>query len=359
MTAPTPGPVPDHDRFFRFQIDPVRDGIDEPCRVVVHDRAAGDFCARHVLQAGETWEGSLRDLSPNPFSLKVKLQVMRDGRWQDHVRYRPLLQEQVFEDELKYLFFPRPGARRLIVVFQAINTRQSYNYIGTLSDLNAHRLYIKDDYGSDPLTRSSYYLGPNRSLTIADKVQRLIAQIRQDWGLPARDVITAGSSKGGYAAIYHGLRAGAGDVIAGGPQIMLGSYLNTPARDSVLPPILEYLAGSVSAEAEAWANSILVDLLRSRTGWPTTVHFHVGTGEPHYERHALPFKALAQEQGLQVAWDLRSYDTHEELAAHFPVFLSGTLAVLAQKKTEIQNAHRTGSCVPQSARAKEQAHPAV
>ena len=66
------------DRFFRFCVSPAQEGIDEPCRAVVHDKVADGFCARHILEAGETWEGSLRELSPHPFSLKVKLQVMRE-----------------------------------------------------------------------------------------------------------------------------------------------------------------------------------------------------------------------------------------------------------------------------------------
>lgn len=313
------------EHFYRFHVTPALDGMDEPCRIVVHDRVADAFCAIEIIDTGESWQGSLRDLSANPFSLKFKLQVMRDGRWRDHIRYRPLTQEHHFEDCLKYLFFPRPGARRLVVVFQAINTQPAYNYIGTLSGINAHRLYIKDDYGSDPLTRSSYYLGPNRSLAIADKVQRLIAEITRDCGLVARDIITAGSSKGGYAAIYHGLRGGAGDIIAGGPQIMLGSYLRTNDLRSIMPPILEYIAGANSDDAMVWANSVLGDLIRTIPDWHGTVHYHVGTGEPHYERHALPFKTMAEDRNIAVEWDLAAYDTHEELARHFPIFLRDTL----------------------------------
>lgn len=316
------------DRFFRFCVSPAQEGIDEPCRAVVHDKVADGFCARHILEAGETWEGSLRELSPHPFSLKVKLQVMRDGRWQDHVRYRPLMQEQVFEDELKYLFFPNPGARRLIVVFQAINTRQAYNYIGTLSGVDAHRLYIKDDYGSDPLTRSSYYLGPNRSLTIADKVQRLIAQTRRECGLSARDVITAGSSKGGYAAIYHGLKAGAGDIIAGGPQIMLGSYLRTDNLKSIRPPILEYIASENTDEASSWLNTVLASVVAEHATSEATIHFHVGVKEPHYQEHAVPFFEMAARAGLTIKADLQDYSLHEDLARFFPSYLKKTAAAL-------------------------------
>lgn len=333
------------EQYYQFNIMPINDGVDEPCRVVVHDKVAGQFCAMQDLDAGESWQGSLRDLSPNPFKLRLKIQVKRDGRWQDHVRYRPLTQERMFEDELKYLFFPRPGAKRLIVVFQAINTRQSYNYIGTLADVNAHRLYIKDDYGSDPTTRSSYYLGPNRSFEIADKVQRLIALMTKDCGLRPKDLVAAGSSKGGYAAIYHGLRAGAGDIVVGGPQIMLGDYLNVHGRGSVKPPILEYLAGDNSDDAVAWANSVLVDLLRSRSGWGSTVHFHVGKGEPHYAQHAQPFGALAAEHNIAVNWDIAAYDTHQELAKHFPIFLRNKASGL------VDLAHDAGAVSRQSLQA--------
>jgi len=312
------------DRFYRFQIKPADEGVNEACRIVVHDKVLGEFCALHVLKAGESWQGSLRDLSPNPFSLKVKLQVMREGRWRDHIPYRPLAQEYLHEETLKYLFFPHPGARRLIVVFQAINTRQAYNYIGTLAGVNAHRLYIKDDYGSDPATRSSYYLGPDRVFSIADQVQRLIAQLTRELGLSAADVITAGSSKGGYAAIYHGLRARAGDVIVGGPQIMLGSYLRSENLRSIRPPILKYLTGSNSDEAAAWLDTVMVDLVKEFSRSRTVIHFHIGIKEPHYERDALPFFKMANDAGITVIPDLQKYSLHEHLARFFPNFLKDT-----------------------------------
>lgn len=44
------------------------------------------------------------------------------------------------------------------------------------------------------------------------------------------NVITVGSSKGGYAALYYALKYGFGHAIAGGPQVKLGDFYTIKAR---------------------------------------------------------------------------------------------------------------------------------
>jgi hypothetical protein len=69
---------------------------------------------------------------------KFKIQTKSVGRWVDRVNYARLLPESETEEGIKYLFYPSKGSDKLLVVFQAINRKPGYNYVRTLSGVNAH-----------------------------------------------------------------------------------------------------------------------------------------------------------------------------------------------------------------------------
>lgn len=88
-----------------------------------------------------------------------------------------------------------------------------------LEGYDCNKLYILDDFGC----RASYYLCENRDFYIERSVISLIKQIVRDNNI--NHVISCGSSKGGYAAIYYGIKYGFDSIIAGSPQYLLGDYL--------------------------------------------------------------------------------------------------------------------------------------
>jgi hypothetical protein len=159
-------------------------------------------------------------------------------------------------------------------------------------------------------------------MDIATATQALITRTAAERGVDRAETIFAGSSKGGFAALYHGYLYGCGHIVAGGPQVLLGTYLNRPSPRSVLPPILKYLAGEVSMESEEWANGLLLSVLRGSVAPYPAVHIHVGAREPHYVDHVIPFLEWVRELGITgVETDLADYDTHQELAQRFPAYL--------------------------------------
>lgn len=320
---------PDHSQY---NFDPLENGITEPYRLIVHCKKRDDFLLKKICETGEKINLDLRDIAPGNSILKGKIQLLQEGRWVDRISYFPLTPEKIFNGKIKYLLFPQSGAKRICFVFQAINKKQAYNYIGRLAGVNAHRVYIKDEYGSDIATRSSYYLGNNRTCDIADQVQLLMEHITERLELDRSSVITAGSSKGGYAAIYHGLRFGAGDIVCGGPQVMLGSYLRSNNLKSIRPHILEYLAGSNTDEGAAWANSVLMKIVAESNG-QARLHIHVGRGEPHYLEHVQPLTDMLDRRSISYDLDLCDYSTHEELAKYFPPYLQSTIEKLVSTES--------------------------
>lgn len=310
-------------------IDPKAKGVHGQARVVLYDNQKSCFVRKEIVSANQILELRLDTLDEH-LDYKYKIQSLDShSKWIDSVPYERVIQEQTSDDGIKYMFFPNPGSNRLVVVFQAINRKPGYNYIGTLSGLPTNRLYIKDEYGDDPTTRTSYYIGPDRSETIAVAVQKLIVRVANACDADLRQAIFCGSSKGGFAAIYHAYMAHAGFAVAGGPQVLLGNFLNSSAESSVHPPILRYLAGNNSQEAVTWANGLLFNKIALASEPYPQLYIHVGRSEPHYKNHVLPLIEYLASRGAAIPTiDLADYGKHEELAVHFPAYLRRTVSDL-------------------------------
>ncbi|WP_226618611.1 heparinase II/III family protein [Cytobacillus firmus] len=309
---------------LRFKFNPLKElNLNESVRLVIQDWKAEQFHTVQVLEPKEQITLDEDDFDQHLY-YRFKYQVKRDEKWEDFTRYKNLPERET-EDGIKYLYYHYPNSPGLIVIFQALASTPGYNYVRTLKDVPVSKLYIKDEYGPDP-TNASYYLGKNKSFTIAESTSKLIESIRQHNKVSKESVICAGSSKGGFASIYQAYLNGYGYAVAGGPQIYLGNYLGKSLGNpkSVLAPIYTFITGSSTDNEIQWANSILPELIKEKKDAPCPqLDIHVGKDEPHYKNHVLPFYNFLQEIGGQkVKLDLGDYDNHDELATYFPLFLS-------------------------------------
>jgi len=203
------------------------------------------------------------------------------------------------------------GARRLVVVFTAVHQPGdfTYNYRATVDQTPFHALYVLDDFGD----QGAYYLQDHGDRAIFDTVQALVASTLERLGLAAADLVTVGSSKGGAAAILHGLAAGAGEIFVGAPQTRIGSFVSRPH-----PNILELMTGGTGAEQVAELDAAMYDLateasrLRPDGVVAPRVTIVVGDVDHHYNGHVLPFvehlRALGEEPALIVLPGLRHAD---------------------------------------------------
>jgi len=161
--------------------------------------------------------------------------------------------EEVFKGkkDIKYIFNERKNSDKLIVTFPGFaspGVPPQYNYVRTLMDCNCHKLYILDDHGP----RGSYLIGENKDHSLEESVMSLITNICETYNIKPKNVILQGSSKGGYCALYFGIKYNFGYVIAGGPQIYLGNYLL-----SIVPEVAEYIAGGKSEDDRDYLNGLL------------------------------------------------------------------------------------------------------
>ena len=82
-------------------------------------------------------------------------------------------------EKIHYLVYKK-RSRNLIVVFSAYNDNgPRYDYISSLSGMNASRLYIKDDFVAKT---GNYYLGRNGNYNIEKAVFALIRQKKEEFG---------------------------------------------------------------------------------------------------------------------------------------------------------------------------------
>ena len=226
-----------------------------------------------------------------------------------------LKQEQVYDNsecQLKYLFFQNRKSNKLLVVFSGFPAKDKlpvYNYVLKFNSLNSKKLYILDNFGSD--NRGSYYLGEKGNFFIDRAVTQLIEKICIDNKIKKEDVITAGTSKGGFAALYFSLKNDYGASIVGEPQILLGNYLSASNHK----PIYEYIIGEVNCENTKKLNSLLFNLITNET--KTRLYIHCGKDGYHHVNHIKPFVDY-----LKIAYnlDLGDYSEHGEVGKYFPSF---------------------------------------
>lgn len=308
-----------------FTVDPKQYGIHEKCRLCIKDMTQGKFWIKQIIKEGERFCEPLSSFAEH-MDYHFKIQIWKDGAWKDHTKYARILPEYHTEDGLHYLFYPCAESRFLAVGFQAINTKPVYNYIKTLQGLPVHRLYIRDWMGGDELTHSSYYLGPNNTLTIAEACQRLIAEYCTKYKIKPEDTIFLGSSKGGFAALYHGLTFGAGHIVVGSPQTRLGTFLiHEQRKDNFHNRIFEWLFGAITPENKEYADA-LIFRQAEKYGRPSQeIAIMVGREEKHYTEHVLPFQQ-AFKRTLNIDVALGQYSEHADTAAHYPPFLRETVA---------------------------------
>ncbi|WP_314059262.1 hypothetical protein [uncultured Vagococcus sp.] len=213
---------------------------------------------------------------------------------------------------LRYLFFKKKGSRKLLVVFSAypgFKQQARYNYIMTFRRLNYHRLYILDDFG--PENKGAYYLGQKSDFYISKAVLALIESRRIELGLEKEEVITCGSSKGGYAAMYFEAKGNYLASISGAPQTLLGNYLNRPIH----LPIFTFIMGQANAVNHHYLNELLFQAIKDKQT-KTQLFVHVSKEEHTYGDHILPLLDVCHIKEL----NLGSYSNHSSVGQYFPKY---------------------------------------
>ena len=220
---------------------------------------------------------------------------------------------------LKYLWQKDENSDRLIVIFSACTRaglKARYNYVRTLKDVKANKLFILDDISNDG--RGCYYLGKWPDFLVSRAVKELLDKIIAETN--PKTIFFGGSSKGAYASMYFGTMYDNVKIIMGAPQYRLGFYLTHDAYKDTF----DFICGSndkdtVSKELDL----LLADAIDK--GTPREVYIHYSDAEHTYEEHIVYFLEKLNEKGYTVKSDVQHYETHGDVSMYFPEFLKGII----------------------------------
>ncbi len=217
------------------------------------------------------------------------------------------------------------NSKYLVVVFSAFNPvnakiKKSYHYIRTLSELNCNKLFILDSYG--PM--GCYYLGENMSFEVETSVVSLISKISTMYDIPNKNIITVGSSKGGSAALYFGMKYYYGHVISAVPQTKIAKFvLSGVSKKSTA----DYMLGtdeSVRDSNVEKLNNIIYKQFQHNNF--TEINLLSTEKDEQYQEHIAPLLELINSRSLKsnVVID-NDIIGHNDVTRFFPDFLNKKL----------------------------------
>ncbi len=225
-------------------------------------------------------------------------------------------------NKLKYMLERNNNSSDLIVIFSGIprqGIKARYNYGRSLSKINVNKLFILDDLGYDQ--RGGFYLGKNKDFHMERNSIELIDKVKKDLNIKRTYYI--GSSKGGFASLYFGLRDKDSTIISGAPTYNIGTYMTK----GVFPQYtLPYVMGDNYTEKDIeYLNCLLKNVINENNNNNNKIHLHYSTNDPRYEQHVKDLLQELNKNNINYYEDVGDYEKHIKISLHFPSYLVNTL----------------------------------
>ncbi|GAA2279552.1 hypothetical protein GCM10010415_55040 [Streptomyces atrovirens] len=181
----------------------------------------------------------------------------------------------------------RNGNRHLTVVFANIFAPDDYGWAtGVFNSLRSNILWIRDLFDG----QNTYYLCKGMDFSVERSVIGLISKVMTSLGLSPGDVTLWGSSKGGSAALYFGLRYGFRNIVASVPQLRIGTFV----RD-VYPQVGRHMLGETMPDDNVGVlDAVLPDLLTSGVNPEANIYMVSSPQDEQYSTQVEPFLGLLQ-----------------------------------------------------------------
>ncbi|MFD4246249.1 hypothetical protein ACFWP3_32350 [Streptomyces sp. NPDC058525] len=178
----------------------------------------------------------------------------------------------------------RNGNRHLVVVFANAGAPEDYGMSGGVLDkVRANVLWVRDSFDG----ANSSYLCKGMDFGIEQSVAGLIARVMSALALTPDECTLIGSSKGGSAALYFGLKYGYRNIVTSVPRFLIGTYL----RES-LPAAAQPMMGEVTEDKVRFLDSLLPDLVRGRANPGANIYLVSSPQDEEHTRQVEPFLGL-------------------------------------------------------------------
>ncbi|MFD7878816.1 hypothetical protein ACFV5G_32780 [Streptomyces sp. NPDC059766] len=182
----------------------------------------------------------------------------------------------------------RGGNRHLTVVFANIHAPDDYGWAtGIFDNLRSNILWIRDRFDGG----NTYYLCRNGDFGVEQSVIGLIQKVVKALGLTPADVTLWGSSKGGSAALYFGLKYGFRNIVASVPQLRIGTFV----RDEYPRTGRHMLGETMPQDTVRLLDSVLTDLLASEANPGAHLYLVSSPQDEQYATQIEPYLGLLQQ----------------------------------------------------------------
>ncbi|MBT2544281.1 hypothetical protein J7E99_27155 [Streptomyces sp. ISL-44] len=180
----------------------------------------------------------------------------------------------------------RNGNRHLVVVFANSGAPDDYGMSGGVLDkVRSNILWIRDSFDG----ANSFYLCQGMDFGIEQSVAGLIARVMSALSLTPDECTMIGSSGGGSAALWFGLKYGYRNIVSSVPEFLIGTYVTEALADTA-----RLMMGEVTEEKVRFLDSVLPDLVRSRPNPTANIYLISSPQDEQFTRQVEPFLALLQ-----------------------------------------------------------------
>lgn len=202
---------------------------------------------------------------------------------------------------VKYIF-RRNGSDKLLIVFSGIGG--DYNYRRSLKHSSWDQLFIKDDWAKGV----SYYLFENG----CNRPEQLTSNFIRNFLLKRKyeKIVTLGSSKGGSAALYFGLKHQVDEIFAGACQYRIGDYLGIYHEDKNSGYYSNVMGGVNKEMGITELNAKMETMLDSRKNTPTLINLIYSKNEHTYEDHIVHLIKKLDDCNIRHIDQVESFTEH-------------------------------------------------
>ncbi len=174
----------------------------------------------------------------------------------------------------------RNGNRHLVVVFANFTAPGEYGWSnGVLDKVRSNILWIRDLFDG----ANTYYLCKGMDFSLEQSVAGLIHRVMGALSLSPDEVTMFGSSKGGSAALFFGLKYGFRNIVASVPQFLIGTYVTDG-----IPGAAKVMMGEVTEHNVRTLDSVLPDLVRSGANPAANIYVITSPQDEQYQRQVEP-----------------------------------------------------------------------
>ncbi|NKX56474.1 accessory Sec system protein Asp2 [Arthrobacter mobilis] len=174
----------------------------------------------------------------------------------------------------------RLDRRHLIVMFTGLRPLDAYDFDGRSSrDSQAHWLWIKDKFDG----YYAYTVCRNMDHGIEHAVMALIDAELARLGLTRNECTLAGISKGGFPALYYGIKYNFRNIVATAPQV----YVGTHARQ-VRPKIFAHMTGGGGDREQELLDALIPEAVAADRGTDKNIYLFSSAQDQFHQAQIVP-----------------------------------------------------------------------